>query len=117
MPKSDSQMSLRAVKILHTLIWAFFAACILAIPFAAWTMRFGLAVLLIGFVLVEVVVLAVNGWRCPLSGIAGRYTDDRRDNFDIYLPAWIARHNKTIFGALFVGGVLFTLARYLEWLP
>jgi hypothetical protein len=29
--------------------------------------------------------------RCPLTGIAARYTDDRRDNFDIYLPPWLAR--------------------------
>jgi hypothetical protein len=29
----------------------------------------------------------------------------RRDNFDIYLPLWLARRNKAIFGALFVLGV------------
>jgi hypothetical protein len=51
-------------------------------------------------VLAEVVVLAVNGWRCPLTGVAARYTDDRRENFDIDLPLWLARHNKRIFGAL-----------------
>ena len=108
-------MSLPAIKILHTLIWAFFAACILAIPLAAWAMRFDRAIVLIAIVLVEVLVLALNAWRCPLTSVAARYTDDRRDNFDIYLPAWMARHNKTIFGAIFVGGVLFTAVRFLGW--
>lgn len=56
--------------------------------------------------LVEVAVLALNAWRCPLTGVAARYTDDRRDNFDIYLPLWLARYNKHIFGSLFVGGIL-----------
>lgn len=69
-----------------------------------------------GFVMLEVLVLLVNRWRCPLTGVAARYTDDRRDNFDIYLPVWLARHNKLIFGSLFVLGVSFTLVRRLGWL-
>jgi hypothetical protein len=55
-------------------------------------------------------VLLFNRMRCPLTGVAARYTDDRRDNFDIYLPEWLARHNKTIFGTLYVAGVLLTVA-------
>jgi hypothetical protein len=47
-----------------------------------------------------------------LTGVAARYTDERTANFDIYLPLWLARYNKTIFGALFVGGGLFVLARW-----
>jgi hypothetical protein len=54
-------------------------------------------------------VLVVNGFRCPLTDVAARYTDDRRDNFDIYLPLLIARYNKQIFGTLFVAGILFTI--------
>jgi len=50
--------------------------------------------------MVEVIILAVNRWRCPLIAVAARYTDDRRENFDIYLPLWLAMHNKTVFGAL-----------------
>lgn len=50
-------------------------------------------------------MLALNGGRCPLTPLAARYTTERSDNFDIFLPAWVARHNKAIFGALYVGGV------------
>jgi hypothetical protein len=28
----------------------------------------------------------------------GALHPDRADNFDIYLPVWLARHNKVIFG-------------------
>lgn len=107
---------LRTVKIAHTLIWAFFAGCTLAIPAAAWTRRFDVAFPLIGFVTIEVLILLANAWRCPLTGIAARYTDDRRANFDIYLPAWIARYNKEIFGPVFVVGVLLTAAAWFGWL-
>jgi polyferredoxin len=104
-----------AIKLLHTVIWACFAGCIIAIPFLAWARRFEGALLLIGIVLIEVLVLAVNAWRCPLTAVAGRYTGDRRDNFDIYLPVWLARHNKSIFGTLFVAGVAWTAALRLGW--
>jgi len=109
------ETSLRLIKWIHTIVWAFFAGCILAIPFFAWFRRFDLAVALIAAVMVEVLILAVNRMRCPLTGVAARFTDDRKDNFDIFLPLWIARHNKTIFGLLFVGGVIFTLALWMEW--
>ena len=114
---TGSERYLHAVRIAHTAIWLFFVACIIAIPIAAWAGRFDFALLLIGIVVIEVLVLAVNGWRCPLTGIAARFTDDRRDNFDIYLPVWLARHNKTVFGSLFVAGVVFTVARWRGWLP
>jgi len=104
--------ALRFVKLAHTLIWAFFAGCIVAIPVAAWVQRFDWAVFLIAVVLVEVFIILTNRWRCPLTDVAARYTPDRRDNFDIYLPLWLARHNKTIFSALYVAGLLFTLARW-----
>jgi hypothetical protein len=108
--------SLRLVKVIHTIAWAFFAGCVIAIPFMAWRRAFGVVGVLIGLVMVEVTVLAFNRWRCPLTPIAARFTDDRRPNFDIYLPAWLARWNKEIFGSLFVGGLLFSLARWLRWL-
>lgn len=107
--------ALRNVKVVHTLAWAFFAGCILALPIAAWRGDFGVAAVLIALVMVEVVVLVANGWRCPLTDVAARYTDDRRDNFDIYLPLWLARYNKLIFGWLFVAGLLFTVARWRGW--
>lgn len=105
--------ALRAIKILHTVVWAFFVAVIVGIPALAWRERYGWVAVLTAVVVVEGVVLAVNGMRCPLTDIAARYTEDRRDNFDIYLPLWVARWNKWIFGPLFVVGVVFAVVRWL----
>jgi len=65
-------------------------------------------------VLVEVAVLVANRLRCPLTAIAARYTEDRRANFDIYLPEWLARHNQRIFGSLYAIGVAYLAAMYLS---
>jgi hypothetical protein len=97
------------IKLLHTVVWAFFAGCIVAIPVAGAMHQFRWAAVLSGLVLVECAVLAANRGRCPLTDAAGRYTAERADNFDIYLPLWLARHNKTIFGTVFVLGGLFVL--------
>jgi len=94
----------------------FFAGCIIAIPIFGFIRRYSEAFVLVGVVLIEVVILVSNRWRCPLTAVAARYTDDRRDNFDIYLPEWLARHNKLIFGLLFLGGVLFIFGRWAGWL-
>lgn len=104
--------SLRRIKLLHTLIWAFFASSITAIPVLAAAGSLRAASILIAVVFVEVLVLVCNGWSCPLTRVAARYTDDRRDNYDIYLPAWLARHNKLVFGALYVGGIGYTIFRW-----
>ena len=109
-PRWPTASVLAAIKTLHTLVWLFFVTCILAIWLFAWTKDFALAALAIGCVSIEVVVLAANRWRCPLSMVAARYTEDRRANFDIYLPAWLAGHTAPIFGPLYGAGVVFTLA-------
>lgn len=104
---------LHTIKLLHTAVWAFFAGCIVAVPSLALSGRLLGATALIGVVMLEVLVLAFNGWRCPLTPIAARYTADRSPNFDIYLPAWLARYNKEIFGSLYVGGILLTAYRWI----
>jgi hypothetical protein len=97
-----------AIKTIHTFVWAFFAGCIVTIPILAWLGRLRYAAALIAVTFVEVLVIALNNGSCPLTGVAARYTPDRRDNLDIYLPEWLARHNKRIFGALYAGGVILT---------
>ncbi|HKS57145.1 MAG TPA: hypothetical protein VJS12_17745 [Steroidobacteraceae bacterium] len=105
--------ALRIVKIVHTVAWAFFVVCIVAIPFATYAGNFFLSFVLIAIVLVEVAILVVNRWRCPLTDVAARYTADRHDNFDIFLPLLLARHNKLIFGSLFVVALAYTLFSWM----
>jgi hypothetical protein len=109
---SADERALLAVKIVHTIAWAFFVLCIAAIPVLAWLGEFVKSSWFVGVVFVEVLVIVLNRWRCPLTPVAARFTEDRRANFDIFLPEWIARHNKTIFGALYLAGVAYLV---LSW--
>ena len=89
---------LTAIKLLHTVIWAFLAASILVLPVAGVLRRFRWAAILTVIVLLECVVLALNGGRCPLTDLAARYTVDRASNFDIYLPNWLPGTTKSCLG-------------------
>lgn len=106
--------ALTAIRLGHTVVWVFFVACILAIPIFTLSSRFGFAALFTAIVACEVGVLVLNRMRCPLTGVAARYTNDRRANFDIYLPEWLARNNKRIFGTLYVFAVLLLLVSWLH---
>jgi len=98
---------------MHTVVWALLAGCIVALPLLAFAGHFRWALILTGIICAECAVLAVNGGRCPLTDCAARFTQKRADNFDIYLPNWLARHNKAIFGTLFVVNELLVLCRWL----
>lgn len=112
--RSERIKPLVAIKLLHTLVWAIMAGSILALPVMALFERFNATIILSVIILAECGVLAFNEGRCPLTGLAARITSDRADNFDIYLPNWIARHNKLIFGTLFVVNELFVLWRWAK---
>jgi hypothetical protein len=86
----------------------------LALPVLGVLRQFRSAAILTGIVLLECGVLAVNGGRCPLTDLAARFTNDRAHNFDIYLPNWLAEHNKVIFGVLFVASELSVLGCWLR---
>ncbi len=61
---------LTAIKLLHTVIWAFLAGCILALPVVAILRRFHWAAIITVVVLFECVALAINSGRCPLTDFA-----------------------------------------------
>ena len=85
--------ALLLVKLVHTFVWALFAGLIVAIPLASFHGRH-----------------AIAAWSAV--AVAARYTDERHDSFDIYLPPWLARHNKVIFGTLYLAGIAFAFAHW-----
>lgn len=101
---------LTAIKLFHTLIWAFFASVIFFILFCGITGRITIYTWIgIALVFAESLVLVLFKMYCPLTLVARKYSDSTADNFDIFLPKWLARHNKSIFGTLFFAGLIAVL--------
>lgn len=112
MKSGSKPQILTAIKFIHTIIWAFLASTVLYVLYAAIVDRIGrlfwIAVILI---VLEGLVLLVNGWRCPLTTIGAKYADETPIGFDIYLPTKLAKHNKLIFTTLFLLGLVIAVFR------
>ncbi len=92
---------LRIVKSIHTLIWLVMTGATILLFRAVLVQSFDfLFYISSGLIMAEIVVLTINGWVCPVTPLAARYTDNRRANFDIYLPNFIARYNKQIYSVI-----------------
>ena len=103
---------LLTIKIVHTLIWLFFVFAIFYVLYSGITNRINLYTwIAIGLVVGEGVVLFIFNKFCPLTLLARKYSDSTKDNFDIFLPNWLARHNKLIFTTIYLVGVLIVLIR------
>jgi hypothetical protein len=95
------------IKTIHTIIWAIMVTAILYIVYCGLTNQTNFLLWLsIGLIILEGLTLIIYKWHCPLTLIAKKYTNECGDNFDIYLPLFLARHTKTIFSILFLLGLM-----------
>ena len=110
----DRAKKLFQIKVLHTLIWMFFVALIFYVVYSGISNKITLFTwIAIGFVFGEGLVLLLFKMFCPLTLIARKYSDSKKYNFDIFLPEWLARHNKLIFTTIFLLGVVVVLLRLI----
>lgn len=111
----DAPNKLLLIKLVHTLIWAFFVSVIGYILYAGISNEVGTPVwIAIGLIVFEGIVLLMNKGKCPLTPLAAQYTNNTDDNFDIFLPKWLARNNKIIFSLIYFLGVALVIYRIAE---
>ncbi|WP_018476559.1 hypothetical protein [Pontibacter roseus] len=103
---------LRLIKLIHTAIWVFFNVVIFYLLYAVIVDKIDEWVwVCIGLILLEGLVLAVFKNMCPVTLVARRFSDSTQDNFDIYLPNWLARYNKQIYTTIFLIALLILVYR------
>jgi len=102
-----ASLKLNILRIIHTIIWLFFNVVIFYLYYAVITNKIDKWVwICIGLILVEGVVLLLFKKFCPITLIARKYSNSTKDNFDIFLPNWLAKYNKLIYTSLFMIAVL-----------
>ncbi len=94
---------LNIIKMAHTIIWVFFNTVIFYLYYAAINNKIDIRVwICIGLILLEGLVLLLFKMFCPITVIARKYSNSTKDNFDIFLPNWLAKYNKLIYTNLFI---------------
>jgi hypothetical protein len=105
---------LKFIKIVHTIIWAVMTASNLLAFYFALIGRFDYWFWLpASLIIIETLVVVFNHWRCPITKIAANYTENRKSNFDIYLPEWLAKYNVRIYIFLIPLEILIVLIRLI----
>jgi len=105
-------LSLTLIKIIHTLVWLFFNAVLIYLFFAIVRNKIDKWIWIgLGSFVLEGILLLIFKNTCPLTIIARRYSNSAKDNFDIYLPNWLAKYNKIIYSALLLVIILLLIYR------
>ena len=100
---------LTLIKLIHTFVWGFFNIVIFYLFYAVVIGKIDKWVwICLGLIGLETIILLMFRMMCPLTVMARRYSNSTKDNFDIYLPNWLARHNKLIY-SIIVGIILIIL--------
>ena len=98
--KGETKLTL--IKTVHTAIWAFFNVVIFYMLYASIARKLDVWLWMgYGFVFLEGLTLLAFNSHCPLNLIARKYTNSTKDNFDIYLPSWLAKYTKLIYSTIF----------------
>ncbi len=96
-------LKLVTIKIIHTIIWFFFNVVLFYMAYAVIINKIDKYVWIgIALIIGEGIVLLIFNKMCPLTIIARKYSDSNKDNFDIYLPNWLAKYNKLIYTSFFI---------------
>lgn len=98
-----NETKLTLVKIIHTLIWIFFNVVIFYMLYAVIVNKLDKWLWIgYGLIFLEGITLLVFKFFCPLTLIARKYSTSTKDNFDIYLPNWLAKYNKLIYTGIMI---------------
>lgn len=111
MSTTDNKLTkLIIIKSVHTLVWLFFNVVIFYLFYAVVTNKINKWVWIgIGLFALEGIVLVLFKMMCPLTVIARKYSNSTKDNFDIFLPNWLAKYTKLIY-TIFLAVILIILA-------
>src|SRR5687768_13098221 len=105
-------LKLGLVKVIHTIIWVFFNMVIFYLLYAVVADKIDKWVwICISLILLEGIILLVFKNICPVTLIARKYSESQKDNFDIYLPNWLARHNKQIYTTIVLIAIVILIYR------
>ncbi|HEX5653238.1 MAG TPA: hypothetical protein VFX58_09200 [Chitinophagaceae bacterium] len=103
------------IKSIHTLVWIFFNVVIFYMLYAVIVNKIDKWLWIgYGLFLIEGILLLVFKFFCPLTVIARKYSNSTKDNFDIYLPNWLAKYNKPVYTSLLGIIILITIYQLLK---
>jgi len=111
----NNKAKLTVIKIIHTIIWLFFNVVIFYMLYAVLVNKLDTWLWIgYGLFILEGIILLLFRFFCPLTVMARKYSDSTKDNFDIFIPNWLAKHNKLIYTSILVLIIIITVYQLLK---
>ena len=111
----EDNTKLIGIKTIHTMIWVCFNVVIFYMLYAVIVDKIDIWLWVgYGLVLMETLVLLAFKLVCPLTIAARKYSSSTDNNFDIFLPEWLAQYTKLIYTSIMLVVVVITVCRLLQ---
>jgi hypothetical protein len=111
----EDNTKLIGIKTTHTMIWVCFNVVIFYMLYAVIVDKIDIWLWVgYGLVLMETLVLFAFKLVCPLTIAARKYSTSTDNNFDIFLPEWLAQYTKLIYTSIMLVVVVITVYRLLQ---
>ena len=111
----SNKRKLVIIKVVHTIIWLFFNFVIFYMLYAVIVNKLDTWLWIgYGLFLLEGITLLMFKFFCPLTVMARKYSDSTKDNFDIYLPNWLAKYTKLIYTSILIIIIVITVYQLLK---
>jgi hypothetical protein len=109
-----NETKLTIIKTTHTLIWLFFNVVIFYMLYAVIANKIDRWLWIgYGLLIFEGITLLAYKFYCPLTIMARKYSKSTEDNFDIYLPNWLAKYTKLIYTSILLIIIIITIYQLL----
>jgi hypothetical protein len=111
----ETETKLTVIKSTHTLIWLFFNFVIFYMLYAAVVNKLDVWLWIgYGIIFLEGITLLIFKSFCPVTVLARNYSNSTKDNFDIYLPEWLAKNNKLIYTSILIVVMVITVYQLVK---
>lgn len=109
-----TEQKLTKIKFIHTGIWVFYNIVIGYLLYAVISGKIDRWMwICLGMIFMEALILVVFNKTCPITILARKYSNSSKDNFDIFLPEWLARNNKIIYSIIVGVSLLILMVRLI----
>ena len=100
------------IKLLHTAIWVFYNIVIFYLLYSVLVDKINRWIWIgLALIFAEGLILVIFKRTCPITLVARKYSNSTHDNFDIFLPNWLAKYNKIIYSSIVVIIIVLLLYR------
>jgi hypothetical protein len=102
------------VKLVHLLFFVAFNVLLVLFMFEVIADRItAVTPIALGIFLIEVIILVINRWKCPLTVYSEKLGSTSGRITDILLPRWLADRAFEFYGGLFFAGIVLLAVRLL----